>query len=177
MGEISIDASDSLHDFVLPAQKREFTAPDHAGLESSRSASSSPLRVIGPGRFERGYLERLSGLSAEIEVTRDRERRLLDNLREGKAALEVSQRVERGCQRRIDRLEGWLEARTQALLESERQQKRLAFALGSMQRELDTLREKAAPALRGANGQAQLAAGSSPKRRASLWQRMFGGGR
>ncbi|HUR28865.1 MAG TPA: hypothetical protein VM509_11805, partial [Planctomycetota bacterium] len=78
---------------------------------------------------------------------------------ERSAALEVSQRVERGCQRRIDRLETRLEERTQALLESERQQKRLALALGSMQREVEMLRANSAPALAA---------------RPSFWRRLLG---
>ena len=88
-------------------------------------------------------------------------------MREERAALEVSQRVERGCQRRIDRLESWLESRTQALLESERQQKRLALALGSMQREVEALRASSALA---------LAAAAEPPR-ARFWRRIFGAGR
>lgn len=124
-----------------------------------REASRIPLRVTGPGRLERGYLARLAGLSAEVELARERELRLEESVRERAAALEVSQRVERGCQRRIDRLEERLEQRTQALLASERQQKRLALALGSMQREVELLRSKSAPALAA---------------RPSFWRRLLG---
>jgi len=150
MAESSIDSAEGLRTYELPA----------------REPCREPVRVVGPGRLERGYLQRLSGLSAEIDAARDHERRLQQSLRERDAALEVSQRVERGCQRRIDRLETWLEQRTQALLESERGQKRLALALGSMQRELEQLRTQSA-----------LALSAATKPRPSLWRRLLGGGR
>lgn len=102
------------------------------------------LRVIGPGRFERGYLQRLSGLAAEIEVFRERELRSNESLRHTTAALQVSRSVEHGCQRRLDRIETLLEQRTQALLASERQQKRLVLTLGAMQRENVLLRSQLA---------------------------------
>ena len=122
-------------------------------------------RVVGPGRREREYQRRLGDASAALDGARRRERELREELREGRAALEVSQRIEHGCQRRIDRLEDRLEERTQALLESERQQKRLALALGSMQREVEALRAQALLALREAPA------------RTGFWRRILGRGR
>jgi hypothetical protein len=159
MAEISMEAQAELREFVLrPALRSQ----DNGGAPAG---DATRPRVIGPGRFERSYLQRLSGLTAELEAAREEEHRLLERLREEKSALEVSQRVEHGCQRRIDRLEGRLEQRTQALLESERQQKRLALALGSMQREVEMLRAQSALAL------------APPPPRASLWRRILGGRR
>lgn len=175
MAEISIEPAEGLREYVLQPPEQPVA---HEERDASGPALREPppqLRVIGPGRFERGYLQRLSGLAAEVEVAHDRESRLLESLREGKAALEVSQRVEHGCQRRIDRLEGWLEQRTQALLESERQQKRLALALGSMQREVEMLRAQSALALAGVAEQSHAGdTAAPPSSRAGLWRRIFG---
>lgn len=73
-------------------------------------------RVVGPGRKERGYLERQAELLRELELAR---------------------LVERGSERLLDRLETELE------IERSRQ-KRLCLALGAMQREVETLRRQAA---------------------------------
>ena len=172
VSDISIGMLEGLREFVLqPPRTQTVPGEEQQGAGPANPSGAPPLRVIGPGRFERGYLQRLSALAAEVEMARDRDRRFQESLREGKAALEVSQRVERGCQRRIDRLEGWLEQRTQALLESERQQKRLALALGSMQREVELLRAQTAPVLTGAAAVARTHVGPT---RASLWRRIFG---
>lgn len=71
-----------------------------------------PVRVVGPGRRERGYLERLAALEAELA----RERR----------ALEAAELLERGSTRRLDRLE--------------EQRGRLLVTLGALQRENELLR-------------------------------------
>lgn len=169
-----------------PSRLREFLlpTPGPAAGESPATPRVAPLRVIGPGRFERGYLQRLSGLAAELEVVRERERRLAESMRESSAALEVSQRVERGCQRHIDRLEQRLESRTQALLESERAHKRLALAIGALQRENELLRERATAALAAApqtgrdDGRpAALGPGDGARARATRpWTRWFSRG-
>ncbi len=153
MAQSSIETLSVLREYDLPALDRP--------------------RVVGPGRFERGYLQRLSGLSAELEAARERESRLQQSLREEQAALEVSQRVEHGCQRRIDRLEGFLETRTQALLESERQQKRLALALGAMHKEVEMLRARVAPQQLGRGGEAASRDREAAAERTSWWRRMF----
>jgi len=95
---------------------------DRTALAAPATAARGTLRVVGPGRRERGYL-------AQLERLRRRAARL-------GGALEVSQRVERGCQRRLDRLED-------ELRDAHRAHKRLALALGALQRENELLRGRA----------------------------------
>jgi hypothetical protein len=80
-------------------------------------------RVIGPGRRERQYIERIA----------ERER-----------ALEAAALVERGSARRLDRMERKLDAVREAALAAEQREKRLILALGALQRENELLREKLA---------------------------------
>ena len=84
------------------------------------------LRVVGPGRRERAYQERVAGLERELDA----------------AAL-----VERGSSRRLDRMERKLDAVREAALDLEQKEKRLILALGALQRENEILREKLALAL------------------------------
>lgn len=92
-------------------------------------------RVVGPGRRERGYLSRLTNLEERLSKEAE-ERRLIER------ELDVSQRLERGCQRLIDRIEDrWTEDRERLAL-AEGQQKRLILALGAVQRENELLRER-----------------------------------
>ena len=177
MGDLGVSEADGLREFVLLPRSPEFVPGDGGIAQPLALRVPVPLRVIGPGRFERGYLQRLAGLAGELEMVREDERRLANGLREGKAALEMSLRVERGCQRRMDRLELRLEERTQALLASERQHKRLLLALGSMQRENELLRAQLPLTLAG-RPQAALSAapGDRPapaRARLGLWQRLF----
>lgn len=118
-------------------------------------------RVVGPGRREQGYREQILRLEAE------RARALAEQARLGEQ-LEWSGRVERGSQRRAERLEGELRA-------SEEAQKRLLLALGAVQRENELLRQRvdalaAAPV-------AQLESGARGRAKAprSFWKRVFGG--
>jgi len=85
-------------------------------------------RVVGPGRRERAYLERV----AELEST------LTSRARE----LEASTRLERGCQRLIDRLEHHVDLDREQLAQLQQQQKQLILALGAAQREVEMLREQ-----------------------------------
>jgi hypothetical protein len=88
------------------------------------------MRVVGPGRRERAYLERVR----ELEQRSDLLGRELD----------VSRRLERGCQRLIDRLEDRADADRERLAEAEQAQKRLVLALGALQRDNELLRERLA---------------------------------
>lgn len=92
-------------------------------------------RVVGPGRLERGYLERIGaleeGLRRELDVRRAQEREL-----------ETAALCERGATRAADRLERECER-----LEAERARtlaahNRMILALGSLQRENELLRER-----------------------------------
>jgi chromosome segregation ATPase len=112
-------------------------------------------RVVGPGRRERSYLQRVAELEGRLEGRRQE--------------LAVAQRIERGCQRRLDRLEDRLEDRSQALAEALRQQRRMALLLGGLQRDNERL-------------QAQLtrqrvhALGAAQERRRGVFARLFARG-
>ena len=62
-------------------------------------------RVVGPGRRERGYLQRLDRLQGQLQSTGEEQRQT-------QRELDTSVRLERGCQRLIDRMElKWSEDR------------------------------------------------------------------
>jgi hypothetical protein len=90
----------------------------------------SAPRVVGPGRREREYLEKVGGLQA--------------SLAERSRALEAAALVERGSVRRLDRMERKLEAVGEALVAQGQKEHRLILALGALQRENELLREKLA---------------------------------
>ena len=91
-------------------------------------ASRSEARIVGPGRRELAYLARV----AELETTLAAKARELD----------ASTRLERGCQRLIDRLEHHVDADRAQLEQLQQQQKQLILALGAAQREVELLREQ-----------------------------------
>jgi hypothetical protein len=99
---------------------------------------------VGPGRRERGYLERIAALETTSARAATDARRQADELRFARAALELGQRVERGCQRRLDRLEERLDRREQELAQAHRSHKGMALALGALQRENELLRQRLA---------------------------------
>jgi hypothetical protein len=102
--------------------------PDLELIPRPASRSPSGLRVVGPGRRERTYRERID--------------RLEDRTRDLSIELDVSRRLERGCQRLIDRMEVHQERDRERLAGAEQREKRLAVALGAMQRENELLRER-----------------------------------
>ena len=124
------------------------------------AARPGAARVVGPGRRERGYLERISALAGELTLEGERRDGLRHVLEQRTAELDTSLRVERGCQRRIDRLEERIDRERERLAQAERQHKRLALALGALQRENEWLRERIE--LTGAARQDRLEA---PRRR------------
>ena len=97
--------------------------PSEIGAEPTYVLVPAPPRVVGPGRREREYLAKVSGLQAELEA----------------AAL-----VERGSARRLDRMERKLEAVREVVELQEKKEHRLILALGALQRENEILREKLA---------------------------------
>ena len=114
---------------------------------------SAPLfvlpRIVGPGRRERDYQERLRGLASALEELREREAALGRELGERERLvasqareLDASTRLERGCQRLLDRLEERLGEDRARLAEAEQQQKRLILTLGALQRENELLRQR-----------------------------------
>jgi chromosome segregation ATPase len=133
--------------------------------------AGTAARIVGPGRRERAYLKRLEALGGLAERDRARAQELEFELRHYRGALETSQRVERGCQRRLDRMEDRLERREAELSEAHRVHKRLSLALGSVQREVELLRARLSIA---PPGQAQAPARLTGKRPRSLWERISG---
>jgi hypothetical protein len=101
-------------------------------------------RVTGPGRIELGYRSELALREARLQEAARAAELLAKDLRATERALEASLQVERGCQRRLDRVEARLEERTQDLLASHAQQKRLSALIGALQRENELLREQLA---------------------------------
>ena len=124
-------------------------------VEIRPRARPEALRIVGPGRKERAYLEDRGRL--ELELAR-RER-----------ALAIAALVERGAARAMDRLEGEIAARRrdhQALLQDQR---RLVLALGAVQRENEILREKLALSA----GAPRALGPARRETRASVWSRVF----
>lgn len=121
--------------------------------------SPAPPRVVGPGRRERNYLERLAHLEDLLQFERERQRIL-------SGELDISVRVERGAQRRLDRLEERLE-------QSQARERRLAALMGALQRDNELLRQKVLEL--EARAAAALPASTEPARR-GFWARLFGGG-
>ncbi|MDP6990396.1 MAG: hypothetical protein QF903_13080 [Planctomycetota bacterium] len=78
-------------------------------------------RVVAPGRLERAYQARV----AELE-----------------GALEASALVERGTQRRCERMEGRLEQSERQLEQSLQVERRLCATLGTLESENALLRER-----------------------------------
>jgi len=106
----------------------------------------APPRIVGPGRREREYLARVSGLESALEA----------------AAL-----VERGSSRRLDRMEKKLDAVREVVEIQQKKEHRLILALGALQRENEMLREKLALG----SGDRRQRALPAPKR--SLLARLF----
>lgn len=119
----------------------------------SARAEGAPMRVVGPGRMERGYVERIRFLEEEAEVRA----RSLDT-----AAL-----VERGSMHLLDRMERQLDSEEEALERERAASRRVCVMLGALQRDNEVLREE----LESAKG--QLARLEAPRKR-TLVQRLLG---
>ena len=106
-----------------------------APASAPRGGAVEAPRVVGPGRRERGYLARLENLEERLSGAAAEQRKV-------ESELETSLRLERGCQRLIDRMEvSWTEDRKRLDL-AHAQQKRLVLTLGALQRENELLRER-----------------------------------
>lgn len=93
------------------------------------------MRVVGPGRRERAYQERIAALEQSLDA-RSR-------------ALEEAALVERGTGRLLDRVEAELAEAREREAEARRQLHRTLVLLGSVQREAEGLRHAlTAPARR-----------------------------
>jgi hypothetical protein len=97
-------------------------------------------RVVGPGRRERAYLERLAALERELAV----------------AGI-----VERGAVRRATRIERELTHSREAARTLEQREHRLILALGALQNENERLRARLATSRRAELGPARETARAS----------------
>lgn len=93
----------------------------------------TPPRVIGPGRRERSYRSRITDLETDLARSYTQRTALSHRLVVQERELHVAQRIERGCQRRIDRLEERVDR-------TEQQKARLILTLGGLQKENEQLR-------------------------------------
>ena len=144
---------------MVPHDKQ--SAPPAEGIGAERLGEyllTRPLgprpeapRVVGPGRLERRYRERVSDLEQDLEREAGRARALVREL-------ETSQLVERGSQRLLDRLEGLARDERAAREALEQREKRLILCLGGLQRENELLRERLA--LAGPGAPRAIAAGA-----------------
>ena len=120
----------------------------------------TPVRVVGPGRRERAYLEKLARLESDL-CANEAARVALAR------SLETAALIERGSTRRLDRLEREVEDGEERRRALEQEEHRLILALGALQRENEILREKLA-----------LLAARAPSRalpdRRSFWSRLLG---
>lgn len=119
-----------------------------------------PARVVGPGRRERDYLKRVAALEDLLQFERERHAGL-------QRELDLTLRVERGAQRRLDRLEQRLEL-------SHARERRLAALMGALQRDNELLRLKVGEL--EAAAAARLPASTEPAPR-GFWARLLGGSR
>jgi DNA repair exonuclease SbcCD ATPase subunit len=86
------------------------------------------LRVVGPGRKELGYRERIDELDQALGGVRSQ--------------LETAKLVERGSQRLIDRVEGDLKLERVETKSLRQAQARLTLGLGAVQAENEALRSE-----------------------------------
>ena len=121
-------------------------------------------RVVGPGRRERDYIERVRHVESELARERGR-------CEHAARELDTAARLERACQRHIDRLEVRVADERERTERSEAAQKRLLLAVGALQQENEALRARLneLPAARRT-----ALAGSARTPRPSLWSRWFG---
>jgi len=99
-----------------------------AGQEPGRAPARGPGRIIGPGRKERSYRERIDELDLALGGVR--------------GELETARLVERGSQRLIDRVEADLGRQRDETRTLRQAQARLALGLGVVQSENEALRSE-----------------------------------
>ena len=125
-------------------------------VEVVNSASlTQALKVVGPGRKERTYQDRIHALEQESSVNEH--------------ALETAALIERGSRNLLDRMERQLDSSDEALDRERAASRRVCVMLGSLQRENEVIREELKAA------RAQLARLEAPKSK-RLWRRLLGRG-
>ncbi len=121
------------------------------------SGAPSPvdLKIVGPGRRERVYQDRIRSLEKEASVN--------------ERALETASLMERGSRNLMDRMERQLESSEEALDSERAASRRVCVMLGALQRENEVIREELTAA------RAQLAQLEAPRPK-RLWRRLLGRG-
>ena len=117
--------------------------------------SQKELKVVGPGRRERAYQEKIQTLEHEAGL----------NVR----ALETASLIERGSRNLMDRMERQLDSSDEALERERAASRRVCVMLGALQHENEVMREE----LNSARAQLARLEAPRPKR---LWRRLLGGG-
>lgn len=137
--------------------------------QESPAGSDPGLRVVGPGRRELGYQRRVTELQRDLSSTRTEVCVLDERVAARERELELAVKIERGSQRRLDRLET-------SLATAQQQQSRLVLALGALQRENEDLRARlAAPERPRVGPRAQREPGRSRGLLARLFSRSASG--
>jgi len=121
----------------------------------SGAAHPQELKVVGPGRKERAYKEKIHTLEHEAALN-DR-------------ALETATLIERGSKHLMDRMERQLDSSDEALERERAASRRVCVMLGALQHENEVMREELAAA------RAQLAQLEAPRPK-RLWRRLLGRG-
>jgi hypothetical protein len=111
-------------------------------------------RLVGPGRRERAYLERVAALERELARIDAQRTELEDRERRLAVELEMVSLLERGSERRLNRAERTLSETQAEIRLREQREHRLILALGALQnenqrlsRKLESLRAADRPAL------------------------------
>ena len=119
----------------------------------SGAPSAKELTVVGPGRKERDYRDRIHTLEQQAQVTEH--------------ALETASLIERGSRNLMDRMERQLDSSDEALERERAASRRVCVMLGALQRENEVMREE----LNAARAQLARLEDPRPKR---LWRRLLG---
>jgi len=117
------------------------------------AGAEAPPRVVGPGRVELAYQEKISLLEREAEVS--------------ERSLETAALVERGSLHLLDRMERQMDSSEEALNREREASRRVCVMLGALQREAEGLREELSLA------QSKLSLLEAPRRK-GLFQRLLG---
>jgi hypothetical protein len=117
------------------------------------AGAETPPRVVGPGRVELAYQEKISLLEREAEVS--------------ERSLETASLVERGSRHLLDRMERQMDSSEEALNREREASRRVCVMLGALQREAEVLREELSLA------QSKLSLLEAPRRK-GLFQRLLG---
>jgi hypothetical protein len=138
-------------------------------IERKYELQPTPPRVVGPGRREQAYLDKIARLERREEEAANEAERLAREL-------VWAERVERGTQRRVERIEAEFERVREAAEQSEQAQKRLLLALGALQRDNEHLRQQVAALGAGETpklgpGRSRRSAEAAPR---PLWKRLLG---